>query len=255
LARQLAQLADARIILAGSFDAHEISVQELRNVIFEGGADNVVALGNALKLGAEAEVDEIFWIHGPQPIALTPVQSLNDELKKHPNAHLTSLQVAGGRNAILEQLTPGSEVEAIPMTQPVKETLAAAVERFRGDAPRWATTYEVSSAAPIDGSKESSFHLVRLWANEKIRETIRAGSTSDAVRLAQRYQLVTPVSGAVVLETAKQFEEAGLKAADLENSPTVPEPGTIALFAVGAAALFFRKRIHRAAMCRSEFRR
>ena len=50
-------------------------------------------------------------------------------------------------------------------------------------------------------------------ANERVLELMRSNPISDrgaAVALAARYQLVTPVTGAVVLETAQQYDESRL---------------------------------------------
>ena len=52
---------------------------------------------------------------------------------------------------------------------------------------------------------------------------------SDAMQLAARYQLVTPVSGAVVLETQAQYQQAGLQPVPPESVPTVPEPSATVL--------------------------
>ena len=56
--------------------------------------------------------------------------------------------------------------------------------------------------------------------------------------LAQRHQLVTSVSGAVVLETAKQFKDAGLKPVDIGTVPVIPEPETWLLMIFGFIALY-----------------
>jgi hypothetical protein len=42
--------------------------------------------------------------------------------------------------------------------------------------------------------------------------------------LPAAYQLVTPVSGAVVLETRRQYDESKLKPADPDSVPDLPEP-------------------------------
>jgi hypothetical protein len=56
----------------------------------------------------------------------------------------------------------------------------------------------------------------------------------DATKLASRWQLVTPVSGAVVLETRQQFTQNGLSPVDPLTTPmVVPEPETWALLVVG----------------------
>jgi hypothetical protein len=70
----------------------------------------------------------------------------------------------------------------------------------------------------------------------------------QALKLAGAYQLVTPVSGAVVLETQQQFDEAGLKPVSPDSVPTVPEPETWMLIIVSllllVVARLIRKRKH-----------
>jgi hypothetical protein len=63
------------------------------------------------------------------------------------------------------------------------------------------------------------------------------------VKLAGEWQLVTPVSGAVVLENRQQFDEAGLTAVDPLTTPSVvPEPETWALLGVGTVVLLWLGR-------------
>jgi hypothetical protein len=84
---------------------------------------------------------------------------------------------------------------------------------------------------------------VRLWALDRLRDLAR--STADrpaAADLAIRYRLVTPLSGAVVLETAAEEKAAGLEPGDPHQVPTVPEPATLALLAIAAAALLLAWR-------------
>jgi len=60
--------------------------------------------------------------------------------------------------------------------------------------------------------------------------------------------LVTPVSGAVVLENQQQYEAAGLQPVGSMTVPSIPEPGTMALIALGLAMLGFHWR-RRAGRC------
>ena len=85
-------------------------------------------------------------------------------------------------------------------------------------------------------------HLVRLWARDEI-ERLRSlpGQVDAAVKLALQNQLVTSVSGAVVLETQEQYDRHGLKPVDPATVPVVPEPGTATLLALGAAWLATRR--------------
>ncbi len=62
-------------------------------------------------------------------------------------------------------------------------------------------------------------------------------SRAEAVALATRYRLVTPVSGAVVLETKQQYETAQLTPVDQATVPTLPEPHEWALIIIACAAL------------------
>jgi hypothetical protein len=55
--------------------------------------------------------------------------------------------------------------------------------------------------------------------------------------LAARHQLVTEVTGAVVLERQEQYAAAGLTPVESGSVPTVPEPETWALLAVAAGGL------------------
>jgi hypothetical protein len=61
------------------------------------------------------------------------------------------------------------------------------------------------------------------------------------VELAAAYQLVTPLSGAVVLETAQQYAQHDLTPADPTTVPAIPEPGIRALLLLGLATLLLRR--------------
>jgi hypothetical protein len=85
---------------------------------------------------------------------------------------------------------------------------------------------------------ETSAHLARLWANDEVTRILTARDESlneAATTLAVRYQLVTPVSGAVVLETAEQYRDAGLQPVDAGTVPTIPEPEIVVLLGLMAA--------------------
>jgi hypothetical protein len=96
--------------------------------------------------------------------------------------------------------------------------------------------------AADDQTREASRHLVRLWAADQVRWLQAVRRADDAVALAASHQLVTPLSGAVVLETAQQYAQQGLTPADPTSVPAIPEPGTRSLLALGLAVLLFRPR-------------
>ena len=65
---------------------------------------------------------------------------------------------------------------------------------------------------------------------------------AEAIRLAHRLNLVTPVSGAVVLETNADYKRNGLPVPGAEEVPTVPEPETWALIGIVALLSFWALR-------------
>jgi hypothetical protein len=73
----------------------------------------------------------------------------------------------------------------------------------------------------------------------ELMRTDPTGNRAAAVALASRYHLVTPVSGAVVLETQQQYDESRLTPVSQAQAtvPTVPEPHEWALLLVACAML------------------
>ena len=77
---------------------------------------------------------------------------------------------------------------------------------------------------------------------------MRANPNSNraaAVALATRYQLVTPVTGAVVLETSQQYEESRLAPVAPATVPTIPEPHEWALILIACAGMAWLAWRHR----------
>lgn len=92
----------------------------------------------------------------------------------------------------------------------------------------------------LDAALKTSGHLAKLWAFQRIRALSSSSQGADfekAVRLAVDYQLVTSVSGAVVLENARQYQAAGLQPVDPATVPTIPEPEVWMLIIIVLAML------------------
>jgi hypothetical protein len=89
--------------------------------------------------------------------------------------------------------------------------------------------------------------MTRLWAVGEVERGCRIAV--DCQKLAIEQHLVTAVTGAVVLETAEQYERAGLEPADESSSvPTVPEPATWLLMAMMAMLVFYERRRRQSAL-------
>ena len=90
------------------------------------------------------------------------------------------------------------------------------------------------------GTKVSS-QLARLWAADEVKRMLAGGqgNRQAAVELAVKMQLVTAMSGAVVLESQQQYDAAGLKPVDPNTVPQVPETGSTLAGLLSALAILF----------------
>ena len=90
-----------------------------------------------------------------------------------------------------------------------------------------------------------SRHIERLWAAQEVDALRASKRVSEAIRLASKQQLVTPVTGAVVLETIEQYKEMGLTPVMVDTVPGIPEPSTIVLMLLGILVCLGRLKIIR----------
>lgn len=207
-----------RILFAGD-EVQELTPEALQSVECLGGQDAVPALKEADR----GEPELILWVHAQQPVELEPIEQLT-----HP---VFSLQVGEGPNRVLEEL---DQVTVVPRTTSLKADLQSFLEG--PPAPR---SYTLTDRQP-QGHRTDD-HLVRLWAAAEAEKLRRAHKPEEAQKLALRHQLVTPLTGAVVLENQEQYEDAGLEPVDAGSVPTIPEPGVLLLLAA-LAAVGLRRR-------------
>jgi hypothetical protein len=229
--------------------------QRLEHAEGAGGQDNMPALLRAWDVAADHPSGVIVWIHGPQPLLLDDVEALRQRFEWRSfgggsNApSLYVLQTMPGPNRILEKLNGISALRLVPRFESLEADLGRLIGAWRGGVSAFEVTRErVRPDAMFHATRgqEGSKHLARLWAFDEVLRLMATRQTETAIRLAGQYQLVTPVSGAVVLETQQQFQQAGLKPVDAQTVPTVPEPGTLLLMVVGTAVAWtWRKKIVR----------
>ena len=215
------------------------------NVTFDGGADNVPALQQAWDFAAETTGNNaIVWIHNPQRVLLSSVDELKKRWDRPVGPTLYSVQVSNGVDEIEKQLDGMDEVKTVARIGLLQNDLENLFAQLSG---RVKTLQFVRSSRKLDKHNEmsgarTSDHLARLWANDEVARILAPRDetlTAEARSLAIQYQLVTPVTGAVVLETAEQYRAAGLQPVDAGTVPTIPEPGMVALLIVAGAFLIW----------------
>ena len=221
--------------------------RELDGATFTGGADNVPALARAWDLAAQSPNNSaIVWIHSPQLLQLRPVEELRQRWDRRPDGPvLYAVQTGNGPDRIEEKLDGIFSVESVPRLGPLQSDLQKLFAQLSGGSKtlefvRW--NEKLQQLPNSSNAKETSGHLARLWAHDEVRRLMGARdekALEDATQLAVAYQLVTPVSGAVVLETKEQYTAAGLKPVEPGTVPTIPEPEIVMMIAVVAALLLW----------------
>lgn len=236
-------------VIDGSFAAGVA----LSSASFEGGADNSPALLHAWDLAASKPGNNaIVWVHGPQPLELYSVEELRQRWERRPyGPTLYSVQTRIGSDELEKKLDGVNELKSVPRTGTLSSDLQILFGRLTGKIKTFEfvrTSRKLNPEVELQDSLQTSDHLARLWANDEVARILAARDDSlndAATMLAVNYQLVTPVSGAVVLETAAQYRATGLQPVDAGTVPTIPEPEMVILIAIAVlflSWLIYRKR-------------
>jgi hypothetical protein len=211
-----------------------------------GGQDNLPALLGAWNLAAPTPGGVIVWVHAAQPMLLSTVEPLLQAAERSAQPpKLFEFQTEPGPDRLLEKLGGFRGLQSVPRRGSVTEDLTRLVKSWTGGAPQWTFRRErvgSQTEAAADGAVEASLHLARLWAKDQIRQLQSARKTDDAVAMAGLYQLVTPISGAVVLENRQQYAETGLTPVEAQTVPSIPEPGSVRLLCLGLLAWWWMRR-------------
>jgi hypothetical protein len=203
----------------------------LKRFDFRGGQDNLPALGRAWEIASQNPESVIVWIHEPVPMLFDSTDELRQRWERRPSgAHLFDLQTRRGANLIAENLSGVAAVNRLTRMGDAPQEMRRLFSRFSGGSQQFAVTRSRLPGAgrmTSGNSKETSKHLARLWASDEVANLLRLGenrSSDAAMKLASSYQIVTPLTGAVVLETQEQYQRAGLTPVSPGTVPTIPEP-------------------------------
>ena len=221
----------------------------LRASRFMGGMDGAPALHHACEIAARREEKTIvLWLHGAQPLAFASTTPLLDQfLERSPRVpEIRSVQLVAGRDVLLEHLYQQANVTASRFDLSRSATAAGSLWSLAG-AHQPAGCYSHQASAPDATATRVWSHLARYAAFEKVLADFKGShrSENDLAAHAARYQIVTPVSSAVVLETKQQYDRAGLKPVDPSTTPgipAVPEPGSSWLVMIALALATFARR-------------
>lgn len=222
-------------------------VNRLKRFHYTGGCDNLPALEAGWDLAAAADHGAVIWIHDAQPVLLSPADSLRQRMERGgKSVPVFDLQLRSGPNRIAEQLDGLRSFQTVPrLGSSPGDDLRKQLDVLEGKIHPLEIIRDCVTNSTAAGPQVSR-HIERLWAKDEAAHLASARRADDASKLAAGHQLVTPFSGAVVLETKQQYEQNNLTPAAAQTVPIIPEPSTWALLVVGIALVVWRR-------CRSRF--
>jgi hypothetical protein len=257
-ATQLAALASLdgveELLPLGKVDATALQrlAERVRAMEPVGGQDASAALARAWSMVAPEGRTVVVWIHGTHP--LEPVKVGKDATwwyaPLRPDEVL-DVMVGQGPNRMAVELAEYVPFRTVPRLGTLEQDLKALFTRWGGEVTEFhRDRLPMVELNPRPEAWKTSSHLARLWARDEVSRLLSAKEAqfekrAEASELAARYQLVTEVSGAVVLERQSQYDAAGLKPVDPGSVPSVPEPATWMLMGV-ACLLLIAFRLRRA---------
>ncbi|MDR2529000.1 MAG: hypothetical protein LBD04_08290 [Synergistaceae bacterium] len=222
----------------------------LREVKYVGGDDQTVNLEKAWRLCASERNAVVLWIHGPLPVDIGDLSGLErrmrfaSEEKNDVLPRLLSFQALPGPNRIEEKLSHHGLVRLIALyglsvESSFKDVFSKLLYPTARD--RELVFSLISSVAEEGAGDFGSSHVVRLaLAGDVVRKLSEgARGLDDETETVLKLRLVTPLSGAVVLENQEQYAEHDLNpTAYARNVPTIPEPEEWAILTATLFLLF-----------------
>jgi hypothetical protein len=200
----------------------KVVADKLTSLRFQGGPDNAVALRAAIELASRTPGSRVLWIHGPQPVLFEDPSKFFTSSGVRPIVY--SFEVESGPNLLTEKLSDFVTFKNIPRFGTVKADLIKTIGRFNHGADLYLPVRKVTDSKPSIGATNDTTHseLIKLWAADQVFAALKNNDRDNATRTATTYRIVTPVSGAVVLETRQQFQSFGLKQGE---DPTAKQSG------------------------------
>jgi hypothetical protein len=237
-----------------AWDKKENLAQFLNEESTYGGVNPCPALLQSIRLAGNSNAP-IVWIHGSLPSAVRDELGLEQIFRRsdHP-VKIVTLAATGELNSMISDLSYMRYFSPQASSGDFGRDFVSAIESAEQ------LTKVSDGSVPLGGRTTSGFefmadnptavsHPYRLYLYSQIMQSWNAkGSVpDDLITKALETHLVTPVTGAVVLENAEQFAAANLDpSVGVENVPKIPEPEFYILLLVAVLTMaiwYWRKRV------------
>lgn len=216
-------------------------INTLNKYDIKGGFDNTEMLVKAYEYYTKLDKNikkntKIVWIHSPQP-DFFKLDSFVFEQKrrKYNKPVMYELQIGKGLDSIIYDASEYIDFKSLESNS-LKESIN---KIFNNESY---ISFKEESNLKEKNVKED-LHISKLWAYQKVEQLLKDSKYKEALNTAMKYQIITPISGAVVLESDAQYEETGLKESknkqNNNNVPIIPEPHEWALIIIAALFILF----------------
>ncbi len=249
------KLIGPKVIPASSKDFHEELTNALEAAPYTGGQDDTPALIRAIDDAQDKSGSVIMWFHGAQYLQSPEQENFNQRLlRANTLPTIFDVELERGKNAITQSLERQQILERVPTESAALTKFVANLLSSESRNALVRQKVPVGETPTTSDSHKTSAHLAKLWAADEVKRLIRfkVGDLKAATLLAAAYNIVTPVTGAVVLETQAQYDAAGLNPAnpmEPNTVPTIPEPETYLLMIVGGSFLLFAFKKQKEGVC------
>jgi len=209
-----------------------------------GGRDNTPALAAAVDWLRDRPDACLIWLHGPQPICEASRSSLEQLLDRSITPFtLLDVAIVPGGNHLGAIFNARPRVKVVPVRHAGSDLAAPLRTAFQQPGGTFSTLPE---GAPLpEGAVKTNDALARWYARSEAARLGASGDPTAASAIAAAHQIVSPWSGAVVLEKASDYTQHGLQQASASVSqqiPVIPEPSQVLLVLLSAVPLLRRRR-------------
>lgn len=210
-------------------------INQLKQLPCSGGQIDGQELLDALQESWSSD-SSVLWIHGAQPVESPYKTAIQSIIKSAGNRTLLyDMQILSGPNQILDGMESVASIQTLPHTGQIEEDLkllfdgwSNKVKPYRIVRSQMAPEVAIASTSPnnkavgdlvystfddnappsvvkpatVSGAAPTMSDLAQLMAYDRVLQDMRANtyqSKQDAINLAARYHIVTPMSSAVLV--------------------------------------------------------
>ncbi|HEY9677745.1 MAG TPA: VIT domain-containing protein [Drouetiella sp.] len=192
------------------------AISKIDNVDFTGGVDSLPAIQAAKKYLGRHNASAIAWIHDSKPLMFeedkSGARSLLD--RSEHRLKIFELQIGEDSTNSFRSFMTGISTDASPEFSSIARAGSVAQDLgrfFKSSGTEGVKVKVVREKIPNKHASGTSYafpvasRLSTVWAAEEARKCIAVGEVDTAGQLGNVFRIITPVTGAVVLETQSDY--------------------------------------------------